>query len=103
MPGQAGELPFHGAVIGQHTGFVGVVTSEGAPECLWTFPFESDQNDWPVAVAWDGAGGLWTGGLFYGTATFQAGEPDETVLTSTGGAGDGFDLFLARFARAPAP
>lgn len=44
-------------------------------------------------IALDGDGNSYVTGRFAGTATFGAGEPNETVLTSDGDA----DLFLARY------
>ena len=73
--------------------FVAMYDSEGT--LLWATSAGGAGYDSARAIAADPRGGSYVTGEFSGTATFGAGEADETVLE----AGDSSDVFLAMYDR----
>jgi hypothetical protein len=60
---------------------------------VWARPAGGAGTDWTYGIATDGAGNSYVDGQFSGTATFGAGEANETALSSAGG----FDIFVAKY------
>lgn len=74
--------------------FLTTATSAFAHELLWGTQAGGGSADKGRGVAGDGAGGSVVTGYFKDTATFGAGEPNETTLTSVDGS---TDIFVARW------
>jgi hypothetical protein len=67
-----------------------------AQELEWaTRPFDISSTSRIIVIATDAPGNSYLTGSFFGTATFGAGEDNETVLTSA----RSFDLFVAKYDR----
>ena len=76
---------------------VGVATTAPSPalgsELIWVTQAGGTAYDQGLGIALDAAGNKLVTGYFTDTATFGAGEPNETVLTSAGYS----DIFVAKF------
>ncbi|NOZ61986.1 MAG: T9SS type A sorting domain-containing protein [Calditrichaeota bacterium] len=76
---------------GNHDIFV--AKYDGSGTLLWAKSAGGTSNDDGHSIASDGAGNSFVTGYFQGTATFGAGEANETTLTSAGG----YDIFVAKY------
>ena len=99
-PGEANETTLTSAGAGSDDGdpsdiFVASYDFSGA--LVWAKRAGGADGDQGLAIATDGAGNSYATGFFSGTtATFGAGETNETTLTSAGG----LEIFVARFSGA---
>jgi hypothetical protein len=70
-----------------------VAKYDGAGRLVWATQAGGTIFEWGLGIAADGAGNSYVTGSFSAAATFGAGEPNETVLTSAGDR----DLFVAKY------
>jgi hypothetical protein len=70
------------------------VSSATAQELEWATSAGGGSHDYALGIATDPRGNSYVTGSFSGTATFGAGEANETVLTSAAF----FDIFVAKYA-----
>ncbi|MDH3445826.1 MAG: SBBP repeat-containing protein, partial [Deltaproteobacteria bacterium] len=89
-PGEANEVSL--ASNGSEDIFVAKYASDGT--FIWATKAGGPGADQGARVAVDGSGNSFVTGFFNGTATFGAGEPNETMLTSSNGSDD---IFVAKF------
>jgi hypothetical protein len=68
-----------------------------AQNLLWARSYGGPAGDFSNSLVLDDAGNAYVSGGFSGTVVFGAGEPNETVLTST--SGSPYDMFLAKHDR----
>ncbi|MDY6986929.1 MAG: SBBP repeat-containing protein, partial [Thermodesulfobacteriota bacterium] len=88
--GEANETTLTSA--GSYDIFVAKYAPSGA--LLWAKQAGGTSSAWGDGIATDGSGNSLVTGSFEGTATFGAGEANETSLTSAGGP----DIFVAKYA-----
>ena len=65
-------------------GSVGQTQAQGPGELQWAKQAGGTSFDYGIGIATDGDGNSLVTGYFQGTATFGAGEANETSLTSAG-------------------
>jgi hypothetical protein len=75
--------------------FVAKYNSSG--DLLWAKQAGGSYFSWGYGIAVDGSGDSYVTGDFLGSATFGAGETNETILNSSGNSLDNVDIFVAKY------
>jgi len=78
-------------------GLVAPAAHAAAGDLLWARSAGGSHSDHGNGIAVDAAGNALVTGFFYDSATFGAGEANETTLTAVGWS----DIFIAKYAGAP--